>query len=470
MANSSPSLHLLLLVLLCMLLNPRGATAEEKNQFIFNGFKEAKLHLEGDVKILPDGLLQLTNTSKHKIGHAFYSFPISFSDGLSFSATFVFAMVPEIQNIGGHGIAFVISPPATDFRQANPNQYLGLLNASNNGLSSNHLLAVELDTVWSPEFGDMDDNHVGIDLNNLSSIAAASVSYYDGRVNRSLKLISGKPMQVWIEYREVQNVMDVRIAPMGSQKPNRPLLSKPINLSSIILNSMQVGFSSSTGAIASNHYILGWSFNRTGEAQSLEIKKLPSIPKHRKGNWKTGGLSVLLIIVSVLLVLTVAGVAYFLRMQKYEEIREDWERQYGAYRDIKASNVLLDAGLNGRLGDFGLARFYDLGAKPGHDPRSGYGGVSCTGADPNGESNHEHRRVRLRLIPAREKWKSGVILEASDPNLEGEYSEGEIGLVLKLGLLCSHSSQAARPSMRRVMQYLGGDASLPEVIVDTTGI
>jgi len=44
-------------------------------------------------------------------------------------------------------------------------------------------------------------------------------------------------------------------------------------------------------------------------------------------------------------------------------LHEDWE-QVVSHRDVKPSNVLLDAGINARLGDFGLARLYDHGTVP----------------------------------------------------------------------------------------------------------
>ncbi|KAF5954235.1 hypothetical protein HYC85_007091 [Camellia sinensis] len=157
----------------------RSSHAEDENQFTYNGFHGVNLHLDGVAQVHPNGLLQLTNTSKHQAGHAFYQIPIKFNTSsssgyrsLSFSTNFVFVMVPEITNLSGHGIAFTISP-SMDFTQAVVNQFLGLFNSSNNGLASNHLLAIEFDTIKNLEFNDINDNHVGIDVNSLNSIVSA---------------------------------------------------------------------------------------------------------------------------------------------------------------------------------------------------------------------------------------------------------------------------------------------------------
>ncbi|CAK9142171.1 unnamed protein product [Ilex paraguariensis] len=69
-----------------------------------------------------------------------------------------------------------------------------------------------------------------------------------------------------------------------------------------------------------------------------------------------------------------------------------------------------------------------------------------------------------------EKWRQGTILETCDPKLGGDYVLEEMELVLKLGLICSHSNPAARPSMRQVMQFLDGDAILPDILIDSAGV
>ncbi|CAL5386623.1 unnamed protein product [Camellia sinensis] len=616
------------------------ALAEDHNQFIYNDFHAANLHLDGLAQIHPNGLLQLTNTSTDQIGHAFYRLPIRFNTSssvlpqtLSFSTTFIFAIVSEIQNFNfcGHGIAFTISP-STNFTQASPSTFLGLLNSKNDGNTSNHLLAIELDTAHNVEINDINDNHVGIDINSIKSNVSVPASYYSNseRKNKSLLLKSGDPMQVWIDYDEVENLLNVTLAPIRSPKPDQPLLSTHVNLSSILLDSMYVGFSSSTGQFTGNHYILGWSFNKSGQAQNLDLSKLPSLPPKIKPVQKPSpGIAASLITVSIVFIIIISGTAYFVWMKKYEEIHEDWEHEYGPqrffyrdlykstkgfkdeellgaggfgkvyrgvlpsskeqvavkkishdskqgvkefvaeiasmgrlrhrnlvqllgycrrkgelllvydympngsldkflfsnekptlnwtqrfqilrgiasalhylheeweqvvlHRDVKASNVLLDADLNGRLGDFGLARLYDHGANPETTHVVGTVGylapeltrtgkaTTCTDVFAFGALMLEvacgRRPIVLQGLPEKmilvdwvlENLKQGSILETSDPKLEGNYLEEEMLLVLKLGLLCSQYNEAARPSMRQVMQYLDGNALLPDILFDST--
>jgi hypothetical protein len=233
----------------------------QDDQFIYNGFHEAKLHQDGIAEIHPNGLLQLTNTSNQQVGYAFYQLTLKFntsssglSHSLSFSTNFVFAIVPQAPTFGGHGIAFTITP-SRKFSHALPSQYLGLFNASNNGNSTNHILSIELDTIVSPEFQDIDNNHVGINVNSLESVESAPATYFSDqeRNNISLELTNGNPMHVWIDYDETEKLLNVTPAPTSIPKPNRPLLSTQIDLSQYLLESMYVGFSAGTGVVTSDH-------------------------------------------------------------------------------------------------------------------------------------------------------------------------------------------------------------------------
>jgi|UniRef100_A0A2N9J475 serine/threonine protein kinase len=436
-------------------------------------------------------------------------------------------------------------------------------------------------------------------------------------------------MHLWIDYDEADKLLNVTLAPTKIPKPNRPLMSKPIDLSRYLLESMYVGFSATSGTLApSNHYVLGWSFNKSGQAQSLDVSRLPQPPRLRKKRESPGLMIILLLIAVALLVITIIGAAYNSWRKKYEEILEDWEREYGPHRfsyknlykatkgfsdkellgaggfgkvyrgilpssniqiavkkvshdskqgikefvaeiismgrlrhrnlvqllgycrrkgelllvydympngsldkflysneksnlnwfqrfrilrgvasgllylhedweqvvihrDVKASNVLLDSELNGRLGDFGLARLYDHGTNPQTTHVVGTVGylapeftrtgkaTTCTDVFAFGAFMLEvacgRRPIELQRLHEEEIlidwvfecWRKGAIIGASDPRLEGNYVVEEMELVLKLGLLCSHSMPEARPSMRQVMQFLDGDAKLPELTNDS---
>ncbi|KAM0888003.1 hypothetical protein ACQ4PT_028606 [Festuca glaucescens] len=167
-------------------------------------------------------------------------------------------------------------------------------------------------------------------------------------------------------------------------------------------------------------------------------------------------------------------------------LHEDWE-QVILHRDIKASNVLLDADMNGRLGDFGLARLYDHGTDPHTThvvgtmgylaPELGHTGKASKASDifafgvfmlevacgqrPISQDEHgDHLLLVDRVV---EHWRQGTIADAVDPRLRGDFAVEEASFVLKLCLLCSHPLPSVRPGIRQIMQFLDGSTPLPEL-------
>ncbi|KAG6526750.1 L-type lectin-domain containing receptor kinase SIT2-like [Zingiber officinale] len=622
------------LLLLLLLLHRRlsaGIATGAGDDFTFNGFRGANLTLDGTATITPGGLLKLTNNTRQMKGHAFYPSPIQFRAPLngsvvSFSATFAFATILKDRYIGGNGLALVISR-SDNFSGALGSQYLGLFNPNNNGNATNHVFAVELDTIYNPDVQDIDDNHVGIDINGVASNVSVPAGYFsdDTGVFQNLSLVGERVMQAWVEYDAESLQLNVTVARVPMAKPRRPLLSTTIDLSSVFLGSMFIGFSASTGSYQTAHYVLGWSFKINGTARALDYSLLPSLPR-TKSNHRSRLLAIGISLTSAGIVLAIAGVVALVvkRRIKYAELLEDWEREYGPHRfsykdlfdatggfteenslgyggfgrvyrgilprakvevavkkvshesrqgmkefiaeivslgrlrhrnlvrllgycrrkgelllvydympngsldkflydqfrpsldwasrfkiikgvasgllylhedweqmvihrDVKASNVMLDGEMKGRLGDFGLARLYDHGSDPQTTHIVGTMGylapemmrtgrasaatdvfafgtflleVAC-GRRPVDWVADVDELVLLEWVL--ENWRKGSILQTMDTKLGKEFVAEEVELVLKLGLLCSHPLPAARPTMRRVVEYLEGSSPLPEL-------
>ncbi|MCL7027068.1 hypothetical protein MKW94_005336 [Papaver nudicaule] len=169
-------------------------------------------------------------------------------------------------------------------------------------------------------------------------------------------------------------------------------------------------------------------------------------------------------------------------------LHEECEHQI-VHRDVKPSNILIDADLNPKLGDFGLARISGhtinkqttqivgtLGylapelTKTGKATTStdvyGYGAlmlevVCCR--RPIEPQKNAHELVLVDWV--RELHSRGELMRAVDPALE-LYNPDEAKLVLGLGLLCLHPNPNYSPSMRKIVQYLLGDASHPLLPID----
>ncbi|KAF0902617.1 hypothetical protein E2562_018107 [Oryza meyeriana var. granulata] len=257
--------------------------------FIYQGFQHAaNLTVDGSASVVHGGALQLTNDSNRLVGHAFHGAPVRFLDVgrgggavSSFSTAFVLDIV-TVGSGGGHGLAFVVAPSVT-LPGASPEIYLGVLGPDTNRKASDHVFAVEFDTVMDLEMNDTNGNHVGVDINSLVSNVSEPAAYYndnDEDTKVPVQLESAQPIQAWIDYDGGSSILNVTVAPVTvAERPRRPLISTKLDLLPIFKENMYVGFSSATGKLASSHYILAWSFRTNDVAQSIDLRRLPKVPK-----------------------------------------------------------------------------------------------------------------------------------------------------------------------------------------------
>ncbi|KAB2060583.1 hypothetical protein ES319_A10G028500v1 [Gossypium barbadense] len=154
-------------------------------------------------------------------------------------------------------------------------------------------------------------------------------------------------------------------------------------------------------------------------------------------------------------------------------LHEGWEAKV-LHRDIKASNVLLDKYMNGRLGDFGLARMHGHGQAASTTRVVGTVGYlapevfRCQRASTRTDV-FSFGILILEVICGRrpiEEGKPGLVnwvwelmmqnqlLAAVDPRLRTD--DEEVDKVLHLGLLCSYPDPNSRPTMRQVVKVLEG--------------
>lgn len=170
-------------------------------------------------------------------------------------------------------------------------------------------------------------------------------------------------------------------------------------------------------------------------------------------------------------------------------VHHEYERTV-LHRDIKASNIMLDAAFRGRLGDFGLARVVAFDKNSFTDI-----GVAGTWGFIAPEYPVSHKATRqtdvyafgvlvLEVVTGRRSlgkaddefpllvdwvwWlhQEGRLLEAVDAELrssEAGFDADDAARLLLLGLSCSNPNPSDRPTLANVLQVVAKTAQLPEV-------
>jgi len=197
-------------------------------------------------------VLRVTPAIDGQSGSVFSTTTVSLAAGASFSTYFQFRFTnPDLNfcdsfgGCGADGLVFVVQTVDNNVGGAGGGiGYQGI----------NTSLGIEFDNWWNGEIGDINSNHVGIDLNgSVTSVLQTSLTEAD--------LNGGDIWNAWVDYNSATGLLEVR-ATRSAVRPASALLSHSVNLASVLgVTDAFVGFTSGTGASHANHDVLSWQLN-----------------------------------------------------------------------------------------------------------------------------------------------------------------------------------------------------------------
>lgn len=182
----------------------------------------------------------------------------------SFNTTFVLNIQNQTSPEGGEGLAFIITEDDS-LPENSAGEWLGIVNQNTNGSSNAKVVAVEFDTRKSYA-QDLDDNHVGLNINSINSKEQVSLTRYDINISGGTNIVvhiqyDGQNLTVFVR-DDNTTILDLS-QPLDDLSTFLRVLSYPLHLSTYLGEKVFVGFSASTSNYTQLNCVLSWSFSGT---------------------------------------------------------------------------------------------------------------------------------------------------------------------------------------------------------------
>jgi hypothetical protein len=217
----------------------------------YSGFSNTSgLTLNGDASTATTGdgtVLRVSPAVYHQHGSAFTNSTVDVS---RFSTHFTFRIsnaggisIDDTGETGADGLTFTV--------QSNAPGALGDYGSGIGYAGISNSVAVEFDTWHNPEVGDINSNHVGVDINGsvLSTNQTAVLGRFD----------DGNLWHAWIDYDGI--TLQVRANETGV-RPAAPVLVQAINIPLLTGGDQAyVGFTSAGYNAWGDHDVVGWQMN-----------------------------------------------------------------------------------------------------------------------------------------------------------------------------------------------------------------
>nr|XP_010927450.1 L-type lectin-domain containing receptor kinase IX.1-like [Elaeis guineensis] len=237
--------------------------------FSGNSLDTQNLRYEGDASFDGTGIEltknegdSSTSSFQRNVGRVTYRDRVRFYDDASvidFSTCFLFRMGSfSGNNANADGLAFFLSSYPSEIPKNSYGGTLGLFSTFGaNKTRNNTVVAIEFDSHKNVEYHDSSDNHVGIDVHTIYSVAHVDLQ----------ASFREQEFHACVCYNATTKNLSVSLR-NTSDATRHWSISHVVDLREVLQDIGVIGFSAATGGETESHHILSWNFSSTGLCQT----------------------------------------------------------------------------------------------------------------------------------------------------------------------------------------------------------